>query len=165
MGAAAVLAPCRQRHYDCTKLHETTQSRMKNLPTVDTTKPLLVLIAGPYLSGTGGDPEKIAANRARLESFACPVYERGHLPMVGEWMALPIIHAAGGRSHGDAVFDAYQYPVAHRLLERCDAVLRIAGESRGAELDVVRARQLGLPVYFDPSDLPLRATASTGDGQ
>lgn len=135
---------------------------MTDLPVRDATKPLLVLIAGPYLSGTGGDLEKIAANRARLESFALPVYERGHLPMVGEWMALPIIHAAGGRAHGDAIFDAYQYPVAHRLLERCDAVLRVAGESRGADLDVARARQLGLPVYLDPGDLPLRVTGENG---
>jgi hypothetical protein len=117
-------------------------------------KPLLVLIAGPYQSGTNGDPEKIAANRARLESFALPIYERGHLPMVGEWVALPIIHAAGGRVHGDGMFDAYQYPVAHRLLACCDAVLRIPGESRGADLDVARARELGLPVYTDVSELP-----------
>src|ERR1700684_2182214 len=79
-------------------------------------KPLLVLIAGPYLSGTDGDPAKIAANRARLESLALPISQRGPLPMVGEWMALPIIHAAGGRTEGDEVFRAYQYPVAHRLL-------------------------------------------------
>jgi hypothetical protein len=127
----------------------------KSLPRVS--KPLLVLISGPYLSGTNGDPQKVAHNRERLESFALPIYERGHLPMVGEWMALPIIHAAGGRSAGDAVFQAYQYPVAHRLLECCDAVLRIPGESRGADLDVGRARQLGLPVYTDVNELPLRA--------
>jgi len=129
---------------------------------MDTTNPLprvsnslLVLIAGPYLSGTGGDPDKIAANRARLESFALPVYERGHLPLIGEWLALPIIHAAGGRDPGDAVYGAYQYPVAHRLLGRCDAVLRIPGDSRGADMDVARARELGLPVYFDVDELPL----------
>ena len=119
-------------------------------------KPMLVLIAGPYMSGTGGDPEKIAANRARLESFALPIYQRGHLPMVGEWLALPIIHAAGGRQHGDRIFDAYQYPVAARLLERCDAVLRIPGESRGADLDVARARELGLTIFESVDDLPLR---------
>ena len=67
-------------------------------------RPLLVLIAGPYLSGTDGDPTKIAANRARLEAAALPIYERGHLPLLGEWLALPIIHAAGGREPGDAVF-------------------------------------------------------------
>lgn len=133
---------------------------MPKITSLAATRPLLVLIAGPYLSGTGGDPEKIAANRARLESQALPIYERGHLPMVGEWMALPIIHAAGGRSHGDAVFSAYQYPVAHRLLQRCDAVLRISGESRGADLDVSRARELGLPVYSDVSQLPQFVRAS-----
>jgi hypothetical protein len=127
-------------------------------------KPLLILIAGPYLSGTDGNLALIAANRARLESFALPVYERGHLPLVGEWMALPIISAAGGKVHGDAVFSTYQYPVAHRLLQRCDAVLRIAGESRGADMDVRHARELGLPVYFDVKELPLRSAADTGAG-
>ena len=125
----------------------------------DLTKTLLVLIAGPYMSGTDGDPDKIAANRARLESFALPVYARGHVPMVGEWVALPIIHAAGGRTHGDTVFDAYQYPVAHRLLSRCDAVLRIPGASRGADQDVASARALGLPVVFDVPELPMRLDA------
>ncbi len=117
-------------------------------------KPLLVLICGPYLSGTGGDPDKIAANRARLEAQALPIYQRGHIPLLGEWVALPIIHAAGGREAGDPVFTAYQYPVAHRLLEHCDAVLRIPGESRGADLDVARATALGLPIYRDASELP-----------
>lgn len=123
---------------------------------------MLVLIAGPYLSGTDGDEQKIARNRGHLESFALPIYELGHLPMVGEWMALPIIHAAGGRSAGDAIFRAYQYPVAQRLLRCCDAVLRIPGESRGADLDVARAIELGLPVYRDLSELPRRAEARGG---
>jgi hypothetical protein len=119
-------------------------------------KPMLVLIAGPYLSGTGGDPVQVAANRARLEAEAGPIYDRGHLPLVGEWMALPIIHAAGGRHHGDPVFGAYQYPVAQRLLERCDAVLRIPGKSRGADLDVAKARELGIPVYLAVEEIPMR---------
>jgi len=123
--------------------------------------PLLVLIAGPYLSGTDGDPEKIAANRARLEAAALPIYERGHLPMLGEWLALPIIHAACGREPGDAVFHAYQYPVAERLLARCDAVLRLPGESRGADMDVARARARGLSVVHDVDELPLRQLAGT----
>jgi len=117
-------------------------------------RPWIVLIAGPYLSGTNGDPARIAANRAELERHALPIYERGHLPMVGEWLALPIIHGAGGREHGDAVFQAYQYPVAHRLISRCDAVLRLPGASRGADLDVARAEALGLPVLRSVDELP-----------
>jgi hypothetical protein len=132
---------------------------MKNAlpPATPPSPPLLVLIAGPYMSGTGGDPARIAENRQRLEDQALPIYRRGHLPLVGEWMALPIIHAAGGRVHGDEVFEMYQYPVAHRLIERCDAVLRIPGESRGADMDVARARELGLRVCFDVSELPDRS--------
>ena len=123
-----------------------------------TNRPWLVMIAGPYMSGTDGDPAKVAANRARLEAMALPIYERGHLPLIGEWLALPIIHAAGGREPGDAVFHAYQYPVANRLLERCDALLRLPGASRGADMDVERARALGLPVYSSIAELP-RQTA------
>lgn len=117
--------------------------------------PLLVLICGPYLSGTDGDAEKIAANRCRLEAMALPIYERGHLPMLGEWLALPIATAAGSTHHDDAIFGRYQYPVAQRLLQRCDAVLRIPGASRGADLDMARATELGLPIFTNVSQLPL----------
>lgn len=65
------------------------------------------------------------------------------MALVSEWLSLPIVQAAGGKVHGDAVFNAYQYPVARRMLFRCDAVLRIAGASKGADLDVATARQLG----------------------
>ena len=134
---------------------------MTYLP-ANSSKPLLVLIAGPFMSGTGGDPERIAANRTRLESYALPIYQKGHLPMVGEWMALPIIHGAGGRQPGDGIFETYQYPVAHRLISRCDAVLRIVGASRGADLDVERARELGLAIYHDVDELPDRSLSGGG---
>lgn len=115
---------------------------------------MLIMVCGPYTSGTGGDPARIAANRERLESFALPIYEKGHLPVIGEWLAWPIIRAAGGQEASDEVFRRYQYPVAHRLLERCDAVLRIPGDSRGADLDVRRARQLGLRVFTEVTEIP-----------
>lgn len=125
-----------------------------------TDRSLLILIAGPYLSGTHGDPDRIAANLAALEAWSLPIYQRGHLAVVGEWFALPIIRAAGGVSPGDDVFKAYQYPVAHRLLERCDAVLRVPGASQGADLDVARARELGLAVYTRLDDIPLFVPAA-----
>lgn len=115
---------------------------------------LLIMMAGPYMSGTGGDPEKIAANRARLESYCLPIYNKGHLAVVGEWFALPIMHWAGSKHHGDSVFDAYQYPVAQRLIARCDAVLRISGSSRGADMDVAHAKALGLQVFYSVDEIP-----------
>ena len=95
-------------------------------------KPLLILIAGPYRSGTGNNPKLIEKNLERLESYSLPIYKKGHIPLIGEWVALPIVRQAGSKSLGDAVSEQFLYPVADRLLERCDAVLRIAGESKSA---------------------------------
>jgi hypothetical protein len=116
-------------------------------------KPMIVLIAGPYLSGTDGDPVKIAANQAYLEAQCLPVWQRGHLPVIGEWLVHPIARQAGSQASGDPVFNTYQYPVAQRLLQRCDAVLRLPGASRGADMDVASARALGLPVYFSLEEI------------
>ncbi|KWE61674.1 hypothetical protein [Burkholderia sp. MSMB2157WGS] len=117
--------------------------------------PRLVLVAGPYRSGTDGDPARIAANLHRLEAAALAVYRRGHVPMIGEWVSLPLAAAAGSTRVGDAIGETFLYPAAHRLLRRCDAVLRIDGGSRGADADVALARRLGKPVYFAVDEMPV----------
>src|SRR5574341_130412 len=110
-------------------------------------EPLLILIAGPYRSGTGDDPQKMAENVQFMESFALPIFRLGHIPVVGEWFALPLVHLAGSKQVGDEAFDEIFHPIAERLLKKCDAVLRVGGESRGADLMVEVARRDGLPVY------------------
>ena len=122
-------------------------------------KPLIILIAGPYRSGTNDDPALIAKNLDRLESFALPIYEAGHIPMIGEWVALPIIKQAGSGNLGDSIAEQYLYPVASRLLERCDAVLRIEGQSKGADEDVRLARERGLLVYSRVEEIPVQEHA------
>lgn len=118
------------------------------------THPMLILIAGPYRSGADGDPAKIAANLRRLEAAAAPVYRRGHVPMIGEWAALPTIRELGADTeHGADVM----YETAWRLLQHCDAVLRLPGDSAGADEDVRIARERGLPVYTDVEQIPVRA--------
>ena len=118
-------------------------------------KPLVILIAGPYRSGTNGDSLLIARNLDRLESFALSIYKTGHIPMIGEWVALPLIRQAGSLKLGDEISEQYLYPVASRLLERCDAVLRIEGKSKGADEDVRIARERGLQVYWRMEDVPV----------
>lgn len=113
-------------------------------------KPLLILIAGPYQSGTGGDPALIAANLARLEEAAWPIFQAGHVPMIGEWVALPVLDSARGAAAAEDVL----YPTAQRLLQHCDAVLRLPGDSTGADQDVAIARDRGLPVWFDLQEIP-----------
>ncbi len=109
---------------------------------------LSVLIAGPYKSGTNGDAEKIKANLHYLESFALAIFEAGHLPFIGEWLALPLIQQSEDKNE-----ERYLYPVAHRLIARCDAILRVPGESKGADQDVKLAKELGIPVYYSLDEL------------
>jgi hypothetical protein len=116
---------------------------------------MLILISGPYMTGTDGDEGRIMQNLARMEAMALPVYERGHLAIVAEWLSWPVIRSAGGMDHASPQFTAYQYPVAHRLLDMCDAVLRIPGESRGADQECDLARSIGKAVYTSLEDLPL----------
>lgn len=119
------------------------------------TVPMMILIAGPYRSGTGDDPDLMAANLARLEEAAWPVFRRGHVPMIGEWAALPILRGAGGGAPGSASYDAVMHPTAHRLLAHCGGVLRLPGASAGADNDVRIARERGLPVWTRVEDIPL----------
>jgi hypothetical protein len=115
---------------------------------------MMILIAGPYRSGTGDDPEKLAANVRAMEAYALPLFRAGHVPVVGEWLALPLVALAGSRRVGDAAFDEIFHPIAERMLEHCDAVLRVGGVSKGADLMVDTARSHGLAVFTDLRDVP-----------
>jgi len=107
--------------------------------------PLLVFIAGPYRGGTGDREDLIAANVQAMQDAAVQVAKLGHVPVLGEWVTLPLIEAAGGQ-RGDAIWDRYFHPHAKALLERCDVVLRIGGESAGADAMVTAALARGLTV-------------------
>jgi hypothetical protein len=118
------------------------------------TKPLLILIAGPYRSGTSDDPDLMAANLTRLEEASWPVFRAGHVPMIGEWVALPVLRSAGAKGIDDPLAEQVLYPTAERLLAHCDAVLRLPGASTGADQDVKIAEERGLPVYYRVEDVP-----------
>jgi hypothetical protein len=117
-------------------------------------KPLMILVAGPYRSGTNDDPAKMAANVDAMTEAALRLYRAGHLPIVGEWFALPLVEAAGSQQVGDAIFNEIFHPIAHRILERCDAVLRMGGPSQGADEMVSTAQERGLLVYHQVDDVP-----------
>jgi len=115
---------------------------------------MLILIAGPYRSGTNDDPELMQENLNRLESVALPLFRLGHTPMIGEWVALPLLHLARSKKPGDEAYEEILYPVAKRLLTKCDAVLRLEGESKGADEDVRIAKERGLKIYYRLEDVP-----------
>jgi len=117
-------------------------------------KPLMILVAGPYRSGTNDDPALIARNVAAMTEMSLQLFRAGHLPVMGEWYALPLIEQAGSRQTGDAVFNEIFHPVSRRLVAKCDACLRIGGASAGADEMVSLARQHGKLVFFSLDDVP-----------
>src|SRR5260221_3418162 len=115
---------------------------------------MLIIIEGPYRGGTNDDPQLMKQNLRNLESVALPIFRLGHVPMIGEWVALPLVREAGSKKPGDELWNEIQYPVAHRLLEKCDAVFRLEGASTGADNDVRIAKEKSLPVYYRLEDIP-----------
>jgi hypothetical protein len=119
-----------------------------------TAKAMMILIAGPYRSGTNDDPVLISRNVQTMESYALPIFRAGHIPILGEWFALPLVALAGSRKIGDEAFNEIFHPIASRLLQKCDAVLRVGGPSTGADEMVRIGRSLGLKVYSDAAEIP-----------
>ncbi len=116
--------------------------------------PLMILIAGPYRSDTNDDPEKIQANVHLMESFALPIFRKGHIPVLGEWFALPLVSLAGSKQIGDEAFNEIFHPIAVRLLDKCDAVLRVGGASSGADLMVSTAMEKGAQIFYSMEEIP-----------
>jgi hypothetical protein len=126
-------------------------------------RPVMILVAGPYRSGTGDDPAKIAANMQAMNAAALALYRAGHLPITGEAMALALIETAGSQRMGDAIWDGIFHPLAERLAARCDACLRIGGASVGADAMVALFVADGRPVYRRLSDIPAAGRAVPSD--
>jgi hypothetical protein len=116
--------------------------------------PAMILVAGPYRSGTNDVPHLIEQNVAAMTDAALQLFRAGHLPVMGEWLALPLIAHAGSKAIGDTVFAEIFHPISRRLVAACDACLRIGGASAGADEMVALARQHGKAVYFSLDEIP-----------
>lgn len=117
---------------------------------------LMILVAGPYRGGTNDAAVKIQANVDAMEEMSLKVFRRGHLPVMGEWFALPLLKQAGSKKISDAVFDEIFHPVARELIGKCDAVLRIGGASSGADDMVATGQRLGKQIFRALEEIPER---------
>lgn len=115
----------------------------------------MILVAGPYRSGTNDDPQLIAANVKAMTDTALELYRMGHMPVLGEWFALPLIEAAGSREMGDDIFNELFHPVAVRLISHCDAVLRIGGPSSGADEMIRVGQEKGKIIFRRKDEIPV----------
>jgi hypothetical protein len=115
---------------------------------------LWIMVSGPYRSGSD-DPHVWQENLDAMNAAALDVWKKGHVPVIGVNMALPVIAAAGTDSYDDIMM-----PLSLQLADRCDAVLRIGGPSAGADREVERLQEQGLPVYRHIDEIPSSTTIS-----
>ena len=114
----------------------------------------MILVAGPYRSGTGDDPARIAGNHRAIRRACLELFRAGHLAVNGEDLALPLAELAGSRQVGDAAFDEVFHPMGRRLVARCDGVLRLPGASAGSDETVALAPARGIPVWTSLGEVP-----------
>ena len=107
-----------------------------------------IMVAGPYRTGTRSADER-EENLRVLNRAAYEVLRRGHVPIIGVNLALPIIEAAGPES-----YEVIMAPLSRAAADRCDAVLRVGGASAGADEEVERVRARGGSVYRRVEELP-----------
>lgn len=88
-----------------------------------------------------------------MTDMALELYKMGHMPVLGEWFALPIIEAAGSKKAGDEIFNEIFHPIAIRLIDHCDAILRIGGASSGADEMVTIGQAKGKIIFNDLSEI------------
>jgi len=82
------------------------------------------------------------------EAAALSLFSAGHIPVMAEWFAFPLIDLAFTKNAGTVGVNEIVQPISERLLARCDAVVRIPGPSPRADELVALARGRGLRVFF-----------------
>lgn len=111
-----------------------------------------IMIAGPYGFKAKNDEDR-RTNLSKLNSAAVAVFQKGHIPIIGVNMALPMIEAAGDGSYSEIMM-----PISLGLCERCDAILRLEGDSSGADREVAEFEKRGLTVYRRIEEIPTAIT-------
>ena len=107
-----------------------------------------IMVSGPYHTGST-DPEVWVENLHKLNVVAYEILRKGHVPIIGVNLALPIIESAGQQ-----MYEAVMMPLSLKLTDRCDAVLRIGGPSKGADQEVQLFKLRGLPIYRKLDEIP-----------
>ena len=97
-----------------------------------------VYVSGPFTS----DP---TTNTHKAIKMADQLSALGLFPFIPHLMLL--WDAVSPRSYEEWM----NYDIA--WLERCDAIIRIPGESSGSDREVAHASRLGIPIFFNISDL------------
>ena len=101
--------------------------------------PKIIYVSGPY---SGGD---VARNVRMACKAGDAIVARGYIPFVPHLTHL--WHLISPKSEQEWL------DIDLALIPRMDGVLRLQGESKGADNEVALAKALGIPVYYSLEDL------------
>lgn len=93
----------------------------------------LVYVAGPYTN-----PDPVLNTHVAIDAWA-ELSEAGYVPFVPHLNLL--IHLVHPRP------EDFWYEYDLQFLARCDVLLRLPGESKGADVEAAFARDRGIPVF------------------
>ena len=102
-----------------------------------------IMVGGPYGTGVKSAAER-AANLARMNEAALAVWRKGHVPIIGVNLALPIVAAAGGDAAADAEI---MMPLSLALADGAMRSCASAVASVGADQEMARFVAAGKPVF------------------
>ena len=129
----------------------------------------LVYLAGPITKGpTDGNVAQADVAMFRLMSSGVAVIN----PMLSCWAGAGIervrvrCRRQSGVPHPDPKAHGHFQTISHtgwldmdkEIVGRCDAVLRLPGESSGADIETAHAAECGVPVFHDIEELIRWAT-------
>ena len=100
---------------------------------------MLIYIASPYSIGNQAD------NVRQQVLVANKLLDMGYIPFCPCLMHL--WHLITPKPQQDWI------NIGLAFLPRCDALLRLEGDSVGADLEVEEAKRLGLPIYYSVSSI------------
>ena len=99
-----------------------------------------IYVAGPYSKGD------IAVNVRKAIEAGDKLAELGHIPFVPHLTHL--WHLVSPKPYD------FWLKLDITILEQwAEALIRLPGESKGADMEVARAKELGIPVYYSLDDL------------
>ena len=84
-----------------------------------------------------------------MNNAAHAIFQKGHVPVVGVNMVLPILDTVGHDRYEELMM-----PVSLALAARCDAGLRVGGESAGADEEMKTIRARGGRIYTSVAEIP-----------
>ncbi len=108
-----------------------------------------IYVAGPYSSAT---PEGRLNHTNRAIYVGITLIRTGHVPFIPHLSHFTNEEAI--RRFGNEI--SWKTWIAQDLewVRVCDALYRLPGESKGADLEEKEARRIGIPVYYDLDQIP-----------